>query len=91
MTSATDLNKYIKRISEGTILDRPTTERIINTQFSFLLGDLAVTGRGDCFLGTLVYNEEEDTVDLEPNEFFLGLIKGNIDPSVILREILENV
>ena len=83
------INTYIKKVSERHSVGRPNTERVINTQIALLFGDLAVTGKSECFLGTLTY--EEGMLNLEPNDFIIELIEGKVDPTIILREIFENV
>lgn len=84
-----NLDKYIKNIVDRSNLNRTTTERVINTQLALLFGDLAVTGESDCFLGKLTYDNGE--IFLEPNNFIKEVIKGKIDPVIILKEIFENV
>ena len=87
--AVSSLSDYIRHLAKNSNIDVTTIEKVINTQIAVLFGDLAVKGNATCFLGDLFYTE--DQVSLDPSRFIVGLTRGTIDPTLILKEILENV
>lgn len=88
---STELDTYIKNVSDRSNLHRTVTERVINTQIALMFGDLAVKGKSECFLGTIRYNKLTKEITLEPNGVITDLTNGKIDPTIIIKEIFENV
>jgi hypothetical protein len=84
-----NLNSYIQIIVKCSRLNRLTAEQVINTQIAILFSDLAVKGTSECFLGEITYKDGK--LHLEPNETIEGLLRGEVDPTTVLKEIFENV
>lgn len=79
---------YINTIYKSSKLDKNSIENIINTQVAVLFGDLAVKSEGQCFLGKIYF--EDDQLKIKPNDMIKGLLQNEIDPVLILKEMLDN-
>lgn len=86
-----ELDQYIQNLVIKSPLNRMEIERVINTQLAILFGELAVMGESTSFLGSLKYNPELQNLEYTPNSTVLDLLRGKVDPALILKEIVENV
>lgn len=80
--------EYVDLVYENSKLDKNSIENIINTQVALIFGDIAVKNESDCFLGKFYLKDGE--LKLEPNDLINNLLKGEIDPILILKEMLDN-
>lgn len=79
---------YIDLLYKNSRLDRNSIENIVNTQVALLFGDLAVKNESECFLGEVYFNDGH--LKIEPNDMIKSLLKNEIDPVLILKEMLDN-
>ncbi|NNK81915.1 MAG: hypothetical protein HKO92_02205 [Flavobacteriaceae bacterium] len=83
------LDEHIQNIVKCSKVNRVTAEQVINTQIALIFSDLAVKSESEFFLGKITYKNNK--LNFTPNDRVSDLLEGKIDPSVILKEIFENV
>lgn len=79
---------YVDLLYKNSKLDKNSIENIINTQVAILFGDLAVKNESECFLGRFYF--EDGKLKIQPNDLIESLLKNEIDPVLILKEMLDN-
>jgi hypothetical protein len=82
------LEDYIDSLSKITSLPVGEIEKVVHTQVAMILGDLAVEGIANTWLGSL--KVKDSTLQLQPNETIKGVLKNDVDPLVVLREMSQN-
>ena len=94
MIDANDLTvylpEYIKEVAELSGMDLYQVERIINTQLAMTVGNLALKGKSEHYLGKLTFNKRTFGIDIEPSTLVTDICKGTLDPRFVLKEIIEN-
>lgn len=85
------LDQYMEHICKVSKLNRQMVEQVINTQIAVLIGDFAIKSNSDTFLGSVSLEDCNNVVTLEVNSLIKKLLEGEVDPTLILREIFNNV
>ena len=83
-----NLEDYIESIAKITSLPIGEIEKVVHTQVAMILGDLGIDGCANTWLGVLSIDKKK--LSLDPNETISGVLKNEIDPLLILREISQN-
>lgn len=83
------IESYIAKIADNCECNYAEVEEIVLTQLALILGDLAVKKESTMLIGKLTLNDNE-TFTVLPNDFIIDILKGKIDPLILLNEIMKN-